>query len=107
MLMACAAYTFPNAMRKIVGDAIQRDLPPTVARDPHFTPSYNPFEQRVCFCPDGDFYAALRSGKASVETGVIEEVTPNSIKLVSGKERTSSTVFWCGQNPWLTLRSAP
>lgn len=79
-------YTFPQAARKLFGNITQRQLPPTLPRDPHFTPSYNPFEQRVCLCPDADFYKALRSGKASVETGIIEKVMPNSIKLTSGKE---------------------
>lgn len=80
------AYTFPNAARKTFSGAIDRMLPQTIARDPHFNPSYNPFEQRVCFCPDGDFYDALRTGKASVETGVIATVTPDTIKLTSGAE---------------------
>jgi len=80
------AYYFPDAMRKMFTNLTQQQLPPTVPRDPHFNPSYNPFEQRVCFCPDGDFYECLRSGKGSIETGIIETVTPNSIKLTSGKE---------------------
>jgi len=80
------AYNFPKAANKMFGDAMKAQLPPTMAREPNFNPSYNPFEQRVCFCPDGDFYDALRSGKTSVETGIIETITPNSIKLVSGKE---------------------
>ena len=61
-------------------------LPPTVLFDPHFIPRYEVGEQRLCFCPEGDFYKALRSGKASIETDVIESVTRRSIKLVSGKE---------------------
>ena len=40
----------------------------------------------MCFCPDADFYKSLRSGKSSIETGVIEEVTADAIKLTSGKE---------------------
>ncbi|KAK5108247.1 hypothetical protein LTR62_008631 [Meristemomyces frigidus] len=85
-LLTRFAYNFPNAARNMFQKAIQSQLPPTLPRDPHFNPSYNPFEQRVCFCPDGDFYAALRSGKGSIETGVVETITANSIKLVSGKE---------------------
>ncbi|KAK3677485.1 hypothetical protein LTR78_002335 [Recurvomyces mirabilis] len=85
-LLTRFAYNFPNAARKMFQNITQSQLPPTIQRDPHFNPSYNPFEQRVCFCPDGDFYKALRTGKGSVETGVIEKVTKNSIKLTSGKE---------------------
>lgn len=79
-------YYFPKAARKMVRGAIQPQLPKSMQMDPNFNPSYFPFEQRMCFCPDGDFYGSLRSGKGSIETGVIEMVTPNSIKLKSGKE---------------------
>ncbi len=55
-----------------------------MALDPHFTPKYEVGEQRLCFCPDSDFYKALRSGKASIETDVIESVTYDSIRLILG-----------------------
>jgi cation diffusion facilitator CzcD-associated flavoprotein CzcO len=63
-----------------------QQLPPSIAHDPHFKPSYDPFQQRMCFCPDGDFYAALRAGEASIVTGVIEKVTEKSIQLTNGQE---------------------
>lgn len=85
-LLTRFAYNFPAAAKKMFSGEMKRQLPPTIAHDPHFSPSYNPFEQRVCLCPDGDFYAALRSGKGNIETGVIEDMTANSIKLTSGKE---------------------
>lgn len=85
-LVSQFSYKFPLRARKIVSDVIQKQLPPSVSRDPHFNPSYNPFEQRVCFCPDGDFYQALREGKGSIETGVVDTVTADTIKLVNGKE---------------------
>ena len=79
-------YYFPKQAKKMFRSATIPLLPSGMSHDPHFTPNYNPFEQRVCFCPDGDFYESLRSGKTSIETGVIETVTPNAIKLKSGKE---------------------
>ncbi|EFY91896.1 monooxygenase, putative [Metarhizium acridum CQMa 102] len=63
-----------------------RELPGGVGMDPHFTPRYNPWEQRMCLCPGGDFFRCLRTGRASVETGVIERVTADAIKLASGRE---------------------
>lgn len=42
--------------------------------------------QRMCLCPDGDFYEGLHSGRSSVETGIIDTVTTDTIKLQSGKE---------------------
>jgi cation diffusion facilitator CzcD-associated flavoprotein CzcO len=50
----------------------------------HFTPRYNPWDERVCLVPDGDLFKALRSGKASVVTGEIETVTPEGIRLKDG-----------------------
>jgi len=77
---------FPKLGQKMFKAATTPQLPPTIKHDPHFQPRYYPFEQRVCLCPDADFYKALRSGKASMETGVIEDITANAIKLTSGVE---------------------
>jgi cation diffusion facilitator CzcD-associated flavoprotein CzcO len=77
---------FPNLAKRMLRKGAIDQLPPSIAHDPHFKPSYDPFQQRMCFCPDGDFYASLRSGKASVVTGVIEKVTEKSIKLTDGQE---------------------
>ena len=77
---------FPTRAKRMLRAGTIQQLPPSIQHDPHFKPSYDPFEQRMCFCPDGDFYASLRSGKASVVTDVIDTVTPNSIKLTSGQE---------------------
>lgn len=51
----------------------------------HFTPSYKPWDQRICLAPDGDFFEAIQSGKASVETDHIERFTSTGIQLKSGK----------------------
>lgn len=52
----------------------------------HFTPTYKPWDQRVCLVPDGDLYQSLKSGKASVVTDHIERFTDKGIKLKSGDE---------------------
>jgi cation diffusion facilitator CzcD-associated flavoprotein CzcO len=51
----------------------------------HFTPSYAPWRQRICFVPNGDFFEAIKSGKASVATGEIDRFTPTGILLKSGE----------------------
>ena len=53
--------------------------------DQHFTPSYNPWDQRLCLIPDGDLYEALKDGSASVVTDHIETFTPTGIRLQSGQ----------------------
>jgi len=52
----------------------------------HFTPSYNPWDQRLCLAPDGDLFAAIRSGKASVATGRIDRFTPTGLRLEDGTD---------------------
>ena len=52
----------------------------------HFSPHYNPWEQRLCFIPDGDLFRALRSGKASMVTDEIETFTEKGLRLGSGEE---------------------
>ncbi|KAI1139382.1 FAD/NAD(P)-binding domain-containing protein [Hypoxylon sp. FL0543] len=76
---------FPDKVRRLLQDATIKQLPANVNWDPHFNPRYGVWKQRICLCPEGDFYAALRSGKASVVTDTIENVTSNEIQLASGK----------------------
>ena len=49
-----------------------------------FTPPYNPWEQRLCLVPDGDLFAAIREGRASVVTGTIKRVVAGGIELDDG-----------------------
>lgn len=51
----------------------------------HFTPTYNPWDQRLCLVPDSDLFAALRDGKADVVTDHIERFTEDGVKLKSGQ----------------------
>ncbi|MBE0011305.1 flavin-containing monooxygenase [Arthrobacter sp. AET 35A] len=59
----------------------------------HFTPAYDPWEQRLCVAPGGDFYRALASDKASVVTDRIEHFTANGIVLASGRELAADVVI--------------
>lgn len=56
---------------------------PEIERD--FKPSYGPWEQRLCLSPDGDFFDAVRSGKAEIATDHIDHFTQNGIVLKSGR----------------------
>lgn len=76
--------TFPEIAKKRIRKLTIQQLPPSIKWDPHFKPRYNPWEQRFCACMDGDFFAALRSGKGNVVTDKIKMVTANSIELESG-----------------------
>jgi monooxygenase len=58
----------------------------------HFTPRYNPWDQRMCFVPDADLFNAMRDGRVSVVTDDIESFTENGIRLKSGKHLEADIV---------------
>ena len=58
----------------------------------HFTPRYNPWDQRLCLVPDADFFRAIRRGKVSIVTDHIETFTETGIKLKSGAELTADMI---------------
>ncbi|KAF7170539.1 hypothetical protein CNMCM5623_002954 [Aspergillus felis] len=76
--------TFPWMARLILKLSVVRQLPKNVPHDPHFKPRYNPWDQRLCVCPDGDFFKSLHTGHADVKTDTIRQVTANGIELNSG-----------------------
>ena len=62
-------------MRKVLRDGAAKRLPAGYDVDTHFNPAYDPWDQRMCMVPDGDFFRAIRSGKADVVTDHIEAFT--------------------------------
>ena len=77
---------FPKAARKALREGAIKELGEDYPVDVHFNPKYEPWDQRLCLSPDGDFFKAIRSGAASVVTDHIERVTEKSIILKSGQE---------------------
>ncbi len=75
---------FPRISRTMIRDNAAKQLPKDYPVDPHFTPRYSPFDQRVCFAPDGDFYAAIRRGRAKVVTDTIDQIVEDGILLQGG-----------------------
>lgn len=69
-------------------DALFKGLEKELGKDydkANFTPPYNPWEQRLCLVPDGDFFSAMKAGEASVVTGNIEAFEAKGIRLKSGE----------------------
>jgi monooxygenase len=60
--------------------------------DTHFTPAYNPWDQRLCLTPDGDFFAAIRAGNVSVVTDHIETFTEKGIRLRSSNQLAADII---------------
>ncbi|KAG5953522.1 hypothetical protein E4U53_005297 [Claviceps sorghi] len=77
---------WPRLVRTLLLRLTARRLPEGIKMEPHFTPSYNPWEQRMCLCPGGDFFKSLHTGKVSIVTDVIDQVTARTIRLKSGQE---------------------
>lgn len=73
--------SFPNAGRSLLQKGVKQHIPKDMPLDPNFSPNYNPWEQRLCVCPDADFFNCLKSGKADIVTGHIEQVSEKSITL--------------------------
>ncbi|MCP2271082.1 putative flavoprotein CzcO associated with the cation diffusion facilitator CzcD [Actinokineospora diospyrosa] len=86
--MAMALYQLsqrkPRLMRRVLRKMTVAALPPGYPVDTHFNPSYGPWDQRMCMVPDGDFFAALRSGTAEVVTDTITGFDGDEIQLSSG-----------------------
>ncbi|ABI78803.1 conserved hypothetical protein [Hyphomonas neptunium ATCC 15444] len=78
--------TNPAKARERLLGMVREELGPDYDVDKHFTPTYNPWEQRLCLVPDSDLFNSLKSGKASIETDHIERFTETGILLKSGKE---------------------
>jgi cation diffusion facilitator CzcD-associated flavoprotein CzcO len=76
--------TYPKFGRKLVMLGMKKQLPPDIDIDTHFNPRYSPFQQRLCFCPDSDFFKALHRPNCNMVTDTIETVTENGILLKSG-----------------------
>ena len=76
--------SFPERMKKFIINGAKKKLG-DFPINPHFIPNYNPWEQRFCIAPDGNFFRVIKKGKASIITDHIERFTKNGILLKSGK----------------------
>ena len=77
--------TDPNKVKQLLLGGIQLELGADYDIAKHFTPAYNPWDQRLCLVPNGDFFKAMREGKASVVTDHIASFTETGIQLASGE----------------------
>jgi monooxygenase len=87
------ARKFPNYFRKVLRTMAERRLPEGYDIDKHFSPSYKPWDQRVCLAPNGDLFRAIRKGKADVVTDTIERFTENGILLGSGEKLDADIII--------------
>ena len=75
----------PHWVKKAIKNGTQKALGKDYNVKKHFTPKYNPWEERFCLVPDGDLFIALKKGKAEIVTDHIEQFTETGILLKSGE----------------------
>jgi cation diffusion facilitator CzcD-associated flavoprotein CzcO len=83
----------PEALKKYLLGHVRKELGPDYDVDTHFTPNYNPWDQRLCAVPDGDLFAAIREGRAEVVTDHIDQFNGEGIQLKSGKQLEADIVI--------------
>ena len=79
------ARKHPRKFSDWINGQLRKALPAAYPIERDFQPPYEPWDQRLCLVPDGDLFAAMRSGKVSIATGAIERFTPNGLSLSSGE----------------------
>ena len=77
--------TKPEKVKQKLLDQVRAQLGPDYDVATHFTPRYNPWDQRLCLVPDADLFASIKAGRADVVTDTIERFEPDGIHLTSGK----------------------
>ena len=84
--------THPEQVKEKLLDMVRKELGPDYDVETHFTPRYNPWDQRLCLVPNSDLFEAIRSGKASVVTDQIERFTETGVALRSGQHLDADIV---------------
>lgn len=82
---------YPNAMKRLIAKGIRHELGDDQL-EKHFTPKYDPWDQRLCVVPDSDLFEAIREQKASIVTGNIETFTPTGVRLDNGEELNADII---------------
>ena len=95
----------PAAFKGRLLEMVREEMGPDVDMT-NFTPSYNPWDQRLCLVPDSDLFDSIKSGKASIVTDHVETFTKNGIKLKSGKTLEADVIVTATGLKMLTGGSA-
>ncbi|MFI7680799.1 flavin-containing monooxygenase [Actinophytocola sp. NPDC049390] len=92
MLLFQLSRRIPKAMKALLRKGILAQVPAGYDVDTHFAPRYDPWDQRMCFVPDGDLFTSLRSGRASIVTGAIDRFTRRGLRMASGEELAADVI---------------
>ena len=83
----------PQKAKAAIIDMVRTALGPDYDVATHFTPTYNPWDQRLCLVPDADLFEAIRTGVASVVTDHIETFTADGLTLKSGQTLAADMII--------------
>lgn len=83
----------PQRMKQRLLQLVKDEIGESCDVERHFTPRYNPWDQRLCLVPNGDLFEMLKQGKASVVTDHIETFTERGVKLRSGPTLAADLVI--------------
>lgn len=96
ILLGILFYKFsrskPKFTAKLLKSGVRKEIKTDIDIDKHFTPKYNPSDQRLCLVPDSDLFEAINSGKADIVTDHIERFTETGIQLKSGEHIESDII---------------
>jgi cation diffusion facilitator CzcD-associated flavoprotein CzcO len=90
--LARMSHEAPDELHAFLMESMRPLLPEGFDVEKHFTPRYRPWQQRIAIVPEGDLFAALREGKASIVTDTIETFTETGIRVGSGEEIPADVV---------------
>jgi monooxygenase len=97
VLLAMFSYQLskrrPALMKAIIRKGLQRNLPAGYDIDTHFSPRYDPWDQRLCVVPNGDLFRAISNGRASVVTDTIVTFTETGLQLCSGETLDADVII--------------
>lgn len=82
----------PRRARALLLAGVRRDLPQGYDIATHFTPHYDPWQQRLCVVPDADLFRAIGDGKVTMVTDHIDRFTATGIRLRSGAELAADLI---------------
>src|SRR5699024_1399991 len=89
-------YNLSKAQPKLMRSLLQKQVQVQVGNKvdmKHFTPEYNPWDERLCAVPNGDLFKVLKQGKGSVVTDHIDTFTENGIQLKSGEHLEADVII--------------
>jgi cation diffusion facilitator CzcD-associated flavoprotein CzcO len=82
----------PARVKQLILGGVRMALGPDYDVATHFTPRYNPWDQRLCLVPDGDLFKAIREKRARVVTSEIDRFTAKGIRLKDGRELAADII---------------